>query len=127
MLIADDHPVVRTGLREMLQDRVQFVVVGEAGDGADAVAQARALRPDAIVMDVSMPRLDGIEATRRIHREFPSIQIFGLSTQDATTHPHPIEEAGAVGYFTKGADTQRLIDRLLAVRPTGPRETDPAT
>lgn len=124
VLIADDHPVVRTGLREMLQDRAQFIVVGEASDGAEAVAQARALRPDAIVMDVSMPRLDGIEATRLIHREFPSIQILGLSTQTATAHPHPIEDAGAAGYYTKGADTQRLIDRLLAVHPMGDPETD---
>ena len=69
-------------------------------------------------MDVSMPRMDGVEATRRIHAALPFIQILGLSTYQKTEDLHPIERAGAAGFFTKGADTQRLIDHLMAVHAT---------
>jgi PAS domain S-box-containing protein len=115
VVIADDHAVVRRGIRELFAERPQFHVVGEAADGFEAIAQAHALRPDVIVMDVSMPQLDGVEATRRIHADLPEVQIFGLSMHESTGSPHAIEEAGAAGYFTKSGDLQRLIDRLLAV------------
>lgn len=116
VLIADDHRVVRAGLAELLADHPQLQVVGEAVDGVDAVAQARALRPDVVLMDVLMPRMDGIEATRRICEELPGVQVVGLSTQERTGRLHPIEQAGACGYFTKGDDETHLIARLLTVR-----------
>jgi len=116
ILLADDHAMVREGLRELLMDRPEFQVVGEAADGLEAVEQAHALRPDVMVMDVSMPKVDGVEATRRIRADLPFIQIFGLSTQERTEDLHAIEAAGAAAYFTKGADMQHLIDRLLALR-----------
>ena len=99
--------------RELLQARPEFQVVGEASDGLEAIAQAHVLRPDVILMDVSMPRMDGVEATRRIRAELPFIQILGLSTHVKTEELHAIELAGAAGFFTKGIDTQRLIDHLL--------------
>jgi PAS domain S-box-containing protein len=116
ILIADDHALVRKGLRELMGERPELEVVGEAADGFEAIAQAHALRPDVIVMDVSMPGLDGVEATRRIRAELPFIDVFGLSTYERTGELHAIEQAGATGYFAKGDDTRQLIGRLLTVR-----------
>ena len=115
ILIVDDHRGVRESLRRMLSGCPEFQVVGDASDGIEAIEQARKFRPDAIVMDISMPRMDGVEATRRIHAELPFIRIFGLSSAELTGSPHPIEEAGAAGYFVKGTDMQRLIAGLLSV------------
>jgi DNA-binding NarL/FixJ family response regulator len=113
VLIADDHPGVRAGLQALLADRLELRVVGEAENGAVAVAQARALQPDVIVMDVSMPDLDGVEATRIILAALPHIQIVGVSTQERGSRPHAIERAGAIAYFAKGDDMRPLVDYLL--------------
>jgi len=91
------------------------VVVGDACNGIEGIAQARALRPDVILMDISMPHMDGIEATRRIRAELPFIHILGLSSQLWMEPVHPIEEAGAAGYFVKGVDMQRLIEHMLGI------------
>ena len=111
ILLVDDHAAVRNALRQMLDERAHLRVVGEASDGIDAVIEARQLRPDVILMDIMMPNMDGIEATRRIHAELPDIQILGLSMQARSETVHAIEEAGAAGFFVKGLDTQRLLDR----------------
>lgn len=116
VLIADDHPLVRDGLRQLFGEQRGLQVVGEATTGKEAVAMAAALRPEAVVMDVSMPDMDGIEATRRIHKMLPEIVILGLSTSERGADPHPIEQAGAAAYFTKGDDSHRLVDRLLRIR-----------
>jgi PAS domain S-box-containing protein len=115
ILMVDDHAEVRRVFRELLQERPELHVVGEAADGLEAIAEAHALRPDVILMDVSMPGMDGVEATRRIRAELPFIQILGLSTHVKTDELHSIELVGAAGFFTKGVDTQRLIDHLMAV------------
>jgi PAS domain S-box-containing protein len=115
ILIVDDHAAVRRVFRELLQELPELHVVGEAANGIDAMTQARALRPDVILMDVSMPDMDGIEATRRIRAELPFIQILGLSTHVRGNELHAIERAGAEGFFTKGVDTQRLLDHLIVV------------
>jgi len=99
----------------LLQARTELQIVVEAANGLEAIAQARALLPDVVVMDVSMPEMDGIEATRRIRAEFRSIQVLGLSMYPRTEHLHSIEQAGAQRFFVKGADTQRLVDHLLAM------------
>jgi PAS domain S-box-containing protein len=113
ILIADDHPALRKTVRELLQVRPELQVVGEAANGLEAIAQAHALRPDVVLMDLSMPEMDGVEATRRIHAELPFVRIVGFSMHQRTTDPHPIELAGAEAFFTKGVDTQRLINHLL--------------
>jgi len=113
ILIVDDHAAVRRAFRQLLEERPELQVVGEAANGREAIAEARALRPDVILMDVSMPEMDGVEATRRISAELPFIQILGLSTHLRGNDLHAIERAGAAGFFTKGADTQRLSDHLL--------------
>jgi PAS domain S-box-containing protein len=115
ILIADDHAGVRAVFRELLQERPELHVVGEAANGHEAITEAHLLRPDVILMDVSMPEMDGIAATRQLRAELPLVQILGLSTQPRTLDRHPIEQAGALDFFNKGIDTQRLIDRLLAI------------
>ena len=115
ILIVDDHPAMRKTYRELLQRWPQFQVVGEAVNGLEAIAQARVLRPDIVLMDVSMPEMDGVEATRRLRAELPFIHVFGFSIYPRMEDPHPIELAGAEGFFTKGIDTQRLTDRLLVM------------
>jgi PAS domain S-box-containing protein len=116
ILIVDDHPQIRKVFRSLVEDRSELEVVGDASDGIEAIAQARALAPDVILMDVSMPNMDGIEATRRIRADFPAIEILGISMQPRGEEPHPIEEAGAAGFFMKGVDTRSLIARLLATQ-----------
>jgi PAS domain S-box-containing protein len=116
ILIVDDHAAMRKALRGLLQARSELQVVGEAANGLDAIAEARAHQPDVVLMDVSMPEMDGVEATRRIHTELPFIQVLGLSMQLRTDVPHAIERAGATGFFTKGIDTQRLIDKLVTLQ-----------
>jgi CheY-like chemotaxis protein/anti-sigma regulatory factor (Ser/Thr protein kinase) len=118
ILLVDDHAAVRNAMRQMLDERHQLSVVGEASDGIDAIVQARQLRPDVILMDIMMPHMDGIEATKRIHAELPDIQILGLSMQARSDTVHAIEHAGAAGFFVKGLDTQRLLDRLLSLHDT---------
>ena len=115
ILIVDDHASVRRVFRDLLQERREFVVVGDACNGIEGIAQAHALCPDVILMDISMPHMDGIEATRRIRAELPSIQILGLSSQLWMEPVHPIEEVGASGYFVKGVDMQRLIEHMLGI------------
>ncbi|HEY7285976.1 MAG TPA: response regulator, partial [Vicinamibacterales bacterium] len=115
ILIVDDHAGVRGAIRDVLNERPQLSVVGDASNGFEAIAQAHTLRPDVILMDVAMPHMDGIEATARIHAELSDIRILGLSMQPRSAAAHAIEQAGAAGFFVKGSDTQRLIEHLLAV------------
>jgi PAS domain S-box-containing protein len=116
ILIADDHVVARAGLRELLSERPALQVVGEAANGVEAISQAMALRPAVIVMDVSMPQMDGIEATREIHGAMPQIQIVGLSTYDDENSERSMREAGAGAYFTKNEGVDRLLNYLLSLQ-----------
>src|SRR6267142_1125469 len=115
ILIVDDHAAVRRALRDILHERPQLSVVGDASNGVEAIAHAHTLRPDVILMDIAMPHMDGVEATARIRAELPGIEILGLSAQPRSAAADAIEQAGAAGFFVKGIDTQRLIDHLLAV------------
>jgi PAS domain S-box-containing protein len=116
ILMVDDHAALRSTMREILHRHPELSVVGEASDGVEAIASARALLPDVILMDVAMPRMDGLEATARIHKELPQIQIFGLSMEPRGGGAHPIERAGASDFFVKNVDIQRLVDRLLLLQ-----------
>jgi len=113
ILLVDDHAGMRDVLRVLLQERREFRVVGEAANGLEAIAKAHALRPDVILMDVMMPEMDGVEATRRIRAELPFIQIIALTTIARADGTHAIERVGAAAFFTKGVETQRLIDQLM--------------
>jgi DNA-binding NarL/FixJ family response regulator len=115
ILIADDHAVARAGLRELFSKRPELQVVGEAASGVEAITQATVLQPDVIVMDVSMPLMNGIDATREIHRTLQHSRIVGLSTHDDETTKHLMRGAGAEAYFTKNEGTDRLLDHLLSL------------
>lgn len=117
VLLVDDHTAVREGLREILRETPGVEVVGEAADGREAIARAQALRPDVIVMDVSMPGVDGVEATRRILADHPWIRIYGFSTHERTERLHDIEAAGAAGFFLKQTGADELVRHILARPP----------
>jgi CheY-like chemotaxis protein/anti-sigma regulatory factor (Ser/Thr protein kinase) len=115
ILIADDHPVARAGLRELFSKRPGLQVVGEAAGGVEAITQAVSLQPDVIVMDVSMPQMNGIDAAREIHRTLRHIRIVGLSTHDDENTERLMREAGAEAYFTKNEGTDRMLGHLLSL------------
>ncbi len=109
ILLADDHEVMREGLSLLLKEEEGFEIIGEASDGEAAVRMAGDLQPDVILMDLSMPRLNGVEATRLIRREWPSIRVIGLSMFDERDGSMRMREAGAVGYVTKSGKPEVLI------------------
>ncbi|TMC50713.1 MAG: response regulator transcription factor [Chloroflexi bacterium] len=125
VLVADDHPVVRHGLCTMLEIEDDIVVVGRAGDGEEAVEQARETHPDIILMDVQMPNVDGIEALRRIRAEDPGARVIVLTTYRNEDYIFPSLRAGARGYLLKDASRQELADAIRAVA-RGESLLDPA-
>jgi len=116
VLIVDDHTVVRRGLRKILESTPEIEVVGEVGDGSQAVAAADQLSPDVVLMDVSLPVLNGIEAARRINAETPRARILMLSMHADEQYVRQSINAGARGYLLKDADDQDLVEAVLAVR-----------
>ncbi len=116
VLLADDHRVVREGLSCLITDESDMEVVAEVSNGADAVQQAVELRPDVVVMDVSMPVLNGLEATRRIKQEAPEVKVIALTVYEHHTYVRELLGAGADGYILKRAAAHELIAALRAVR-----------
>ena len=115
ILIVDDHAVVRDGLRVMLDRREEFVVVGEAEDGLEAVEKVRELDPDVILMDLRMPELDGVEAMRQIRAENSEAKFLVLTTYDTDEYIFDAIEAGAKGYLLKDASREDLFQAISAV------------
>jgi DNA-binding NarL/FixJ family response regulator len=114
-MIADDHAVVREGTRRILEQEPDMEVVGEAGDGEEAVNLATSLKPDVAIIDIAMPKLDGIEATKRIKAASPSINVLILSAYDDDQFIFSLLEAGAAGYLLKSIRSRELIDAIRAV------------
>jgi PAS domain S-box-containing protein len=114
VVIADDHRILRQGLIALIRVEKDIDVVGEAADGVEAVELARSLRPDVIIMDVSMPKMNGIDATRQIVAELPNVRIVGLSMHEDETIAASMREAGAVDFVTKGGRSDALISAIRA-------------
>jgi DNA-binding NarL/FixJ family response regulator len=115
LLVVDDHAVVRQSMRQVLEQQPGLCVVGEAGDGREAMKLAEALRPDLVLMDAAMPGLGGIEATRRILRERPGVRVLVLSQHTDQAMVAEALEAGARGYMTKTAGLEELLRAIKTV------------
>ena len=115
VLIVDDHRVVREGLSAILKSKDSIQVLGEAQDGQEAVEKARSLLPDVILMDVSMPKMTGVEATRIIKREFPHIGIIALTMYEEQQYIFDLVRGGATGYLLKDSDSDQIVKAIQSV------------
>jgi two-component system response regulator NreC len=115
VLIADDHVIVRSGLRLLLESEADIRVVGEAADGVEAISLVEKHAPDVILMDISMPGMDGMEATRRVKARWPHIKILVLTMHRSDEYFFEMLKAGASGYLLKGAETSELIHAIRVV------------
>ena len=119
ILIADDHPTLREGLRAILDTQEDFHVAGEAADGEEAVNKAEALRPDVVLMDLEMPEMDGVEATRRIRERLPGTRVIAFTAFDTDDRIIGAVEAGAQGYLLKGAPRDEIFRAIRVARDGG--------
>jgi len=116
VMLADDHAVVRDGLRALLEAGNDLQVVGVAGNGREAVSEALRLRPDIVIMDIAMPELDGVEATRRIVERSPETRVLILSMYLSAEHIYRALQAGAQGYVLKESAGEEVVDAIRALR-----------
>ena len=115
VLLAEDHVIVREGTRELVQHEPDMEVVGEAGDGEEAIQLAARLRPDVVIIDIAMPKLNGIEATKQIKEMYPATAVLVLTAYDDDQYIFALLEAGAAGYLLKNVRGRELIDAIRAV------------
>lgn len=115
VLIADDHTIVRSGVHLLLEGEADIEVVGEALNGLEALAQAENLQPDVILMDISMPEMDGLEATRQVKLRWPAINVLMLTMHRSDEYFFEALKVGASGYILKAADTDELVNAVRVV------------
>ncbi|MEW6034440.1 MAG: response regulator transcription factor [Chloroflexota bacterium] len=115
VLLADDHTMVREGLRSLLSQTNDIEVVGEASDGEEAIGRVAALKPDVVVLDIAMPKVNGIQATKKIKEIHPSTIVLVLTAYDNDEYIYALLEAGAAGYLLKNVRGQEFIDAIRAV------------
>ncbi len=115
VLIVDDHRLVRSGLRRLLEDVGHISVVGEAESGEDAIRLMKTCTPDVVLMDINMPGMGGMEATRRLLQAYPQIKIIVLSIFDAKPFPTSLMQVGAAGYLTKSCGISEIVNAIDAV------------
>ncbi len=115
LLIADDHTIVRKGLQALLETEPDMLIVGEAENGVEAVAKAESLKPDVILMDLVMPQMDGIEATRKITAQRPDARVLVLTSFAADDKVFPAVKAGALGYLLKDSSPDQLLEAIRRV------------
>jgi DNA-binding NarL/FixJ family response regulator len=115
VLIVDDHTLVRQGIRSLLALTADIEIVGEAADGRQAIEKVRQLAPDVVLMDLAMPKMGGLEATRRIRKEFPATKVIAVTQYDDSEYVIPVIEAGARGFVTKMASPLELASAIQAV------------
>ena len=119
ILVADDHTIVRQGLRAILEGEPDMEVVGEAADGREAVKKAVSLAPDVVIMDVSMPKMNGLEATARIVKDNPAIRVVALTMHSSEEYVYSLLKAGAKGYLLKESVSSDLVEAIHAVEGGG--------
>jgi DNA-binding NarL/FixJ family response regulator len=115
ILVVDDHPIVRQGLKTLLEGHSGWQVVGEAADGAEALEKAKNLNPDVMVLDVTMPRMNGLEACRLLRRQSPDLEILFVTQHDSPQMMREALEAGARGYVVKSNAARDLLAAVEAV------------
>jgi DNA-binding NarL/FixJ family response regulator len=115
LILADDHEIFRDGFKVMIRKQPAFELIGEAANGEELIQQVKQLRPDVVITDIKMPKLDGIEATRQLTKEFPAIGIIALSMFDEENLIVDMLEAGAKGYLLKNAHKDEIIDAIRTV------------
>lgn len=125
VVIADDHNVVRKGIRDLLSDEDDIDVVGEARNGQEAVDLATALLPDVVVMDIAMPEMTGVEATRQIRALTPAVRVLVLTAYDDDPYIYGLLDAGATGYILKTAESREIV-RAVRATAAGQSAIDPA-
>jgi len=114
VLVVDDHALVREGIKSLLHGIPEIAVIGEAEDGLGAIEQARTLRPDVVLMDIGMPKMTGIEATRHIREEMPDVQVVALTIHDSEEYLFQMLRAGAAGYVLKKAHPSEMLTAIQA-------------
>lgn len=115
LVLVDDHDIVRTGISYIIEKEKDIEIVGEAGDGQQGLQLIREVQPDVVLMDVNMPRLGGLEATRRLHASMPEIRVIILTVHSQAPFPTRLLEAGAAGYLTKGCAADDLLAAIRSV------------
>jgi two-component system, NarL family, response regulator NreC len=115
LMLVDDHQVVRTGLKSFLQTQPDLEVIAEANNGQEAIALAMETRPDIVIMDISMPEMDGLEATRRLKEQWPQVLVLALTVHEDKFYFMKMLEAGASGYLTKQAASDELVQAIHTV------------
>jgi len=115
ILLVDDHPIVRQGLKTLLEGRTGWEVIGEASDGAEAVEKAKHLSPDVMVLDVTMPKMNGLEACRLLRKQAPGLEILFVTQHDSPQMMREALEAGARGYVVKSNAARDLLEAVEAV------------
>lgn len=115
ILIVDDHALVREGIRSLLALVADIEIVGEAADGREAIEKTGQLMPDIVLMDLAMPVMGGLEATRRIHKQYPTTKVVGLTQYDDSEYVVPLIEAGARGFITKMSSSTELSSAIHAI------------
>ncbi len=115
VLLVDDHDLVRKGIKRLLDDVDDINVIAEAGTGEQAIRIVKELKPDVVLMDVSMPGIGGLEATRKINKSCPETKIIAVTIHDNDPFPVRLLEAGALGYLTKGCDIDNIVDAIRSV------------
>ena len=115
ILIADDHSLIRTGISTLLQGYAEFIVVGEAANGIEAVDMTKKVQPDVVIIDLSMPKMNGIEATRVIRERFPQTRVLVLTMHENEEYIYQIFNSGAGGYVLKNSSREELCEAVRAV------------
>jgi len=115
VLVVDDHDLVRTGISRMLADISGLQVIGQADSGEDAIRKARELKPDVVLMDVKMPGIGGLEATRKLLRSYPDLNVIAVTICEEDPFPTRLLQAGAAGYLTKGAALEEMVQAIRMV------------